>query len=140
MSVNGCVFNQTGGNALMLSNNVVDTRISDNEFVFIGDSAIAALGSSDRIFSTARTYPNRVVIQYNHIHEVGIFGKQTSCYFQAIASNVSVLDNLCYNGPRAGLNYNDGHGGNNHIEGNLVFGMVVRRVPLSLILCHAHAH
>ena len=56
--------------------------------------------------------------------QVGVFGKQTSCYFQAVASNISLIDNLCYNGPRAGLNYNDGHGGNNHIEGNLVFNMV----------------
>jgi hypothetical protein len=27
-------------------------------------------------------------------------------------------------GPRAGLNWNDGHGGNNVIEGNLIFNMV----------------
>ena len=44
----GNVFNQTGGNAVMLSNNVVDTEVLKNEFVYIGDSAIAALGSTDR--------------------------------------------------------------------------------------------
>ena len=49
---------------------------------------------------------------------------QTSCYFQAIAANVTLRDNLCYNGPRAGINWNDGFAGNNRIEGNLVFNMV----------------
>ena len=108
----------------MLSNNVQDSAIVGNEFVHIGDSAIATLGSSDRIFATAPTYPNNILIKGNHIREVGVYGKQTSCYFQAVAANVSFVDNLCYNGPRAGLNYNDGHGGNNVVEGNLVFNMV----------------
>ena len=106
ITVVACTFNQTGGNALMLSNDVTDSAILENEFVHTGDSAIATLGTSDRIFATAPTYPNRIMIRGNHIHEVGVFGKQTSCYFQALASNVSLIDNLCYNGPRAGLNYN----------------------------------
>lgn len=124
VTVLGCTFNQTGGNAVMLSNDVTNSAILENEFVYTGDSAIATVGTSDRIFATAPTYPNRITIARNHIHEVGVYGKQTSCYFQALASNVSLIDNLCYNGPRAGFNYNDGHGGANHIEGNLVFNMV----------------
>ena len=103
VTVQGCTFNQTGGNAVMLSNDVTDSAILENEFVYTGDSAIATLGTSDRIFATTPTYPNRIMIRGNHIHEVGVYGKQTSCYFQALASNVSLIDNLCYNGPRAGL-------------------------------------
>ena len=127
VTVKGCSFNQTGGNALMLSNNVQDSAVTDNEFVHTGDSAIATLGSSDMIFGTEPTYPNRITIARNHIREVGICtllcrrhppsrpaptelsdcalaadGKQTSCYFQALASNISFVDNVCYNGPRAG--------------------------------------
>ena len=70
ITVAACTFNQTGGNALMLSNDVTDSAILDNEFVYTGDSAIATLGSSDRIFATEPTYPNRVMIARNHIHEV----------------------------------------------------------------------
>ena len=101
--------------------------MTENEFVHTGDSAIATLGSSDMIFGTEPTYPNRITIARNHIREVGVCtllcrrhppsrpaptelsdcalaadGKQTSCYFQALASNISFVDNLCYNGPRAG--------------------------------------
>ena len=72
VTVQGCSFNQTGGNALMLSNNVQDSAVTDNEFVHTGDSAIATLGSSDMIFGTEPTYPNRITIARNHIREVGI--------------------------------------------------------------------
>jgi len=120
----GCVFNQTGGNAVMFSNNVVNSSITDNEFVYTGDSAIAALGSTHTIFGTADTFPNGILIANNHIREIGVFGKQTSCYFQALAANVTLRDNLCYNGPRAGININDGFAGNNLMEGNLVLNMV----------------
>jgi hypothetical protein len=37
----------------MLSNDVRDSTVVENEFIHTGDSAIAALGSSDRIFGTA---------------------------------------------------------------------------------------
>ena len=33
-------------------------------------------------------------------------------------------DNLCYNGPRAGINWNDGFAGGSTVAGNLVFNMV----------------
>ena len=82
--------------------------------------------SRPRIFATKATFPNRILISNNHIREVGIYGdlsretlvaraaaltgstlvslcvlagKQTSCYFQALAANITVTDNLCYNGP-----------------------------------------
>ena len=34
----------------MFSNNVVDSGVTHSEFVHIGDSAVATLGSTDRIF------------------------------------------------------------------------------------------
>jgi hypothetical protein len=36
------------------------------------------LGSTDTIFGTAATFPNRITIANNHMREIGIFGKQTS--------------------------------------------------------------
>jgi len=58
------------------------------------------------------------------MHEIGVFGKQTSCYIQSLAYRTTLKDNVCYNGPRAGINFNDGFGGGNLVEGNLVFNMV----------------
>jgi hypothetical protein len=51
---------------------------------------------------TNPTYPDNNTISANHIHDIGLYGKQTSCYFQAITANTTLKDNLCYNGPRAG--------------------------------------
>eukprot|EP01048_Picozoa_sp_COSAG05_P010669 COSAG05_NODE_954_length_6442_cov_451.572915_7_plen_59_part_00 len=57
------------------------------------------------MFGAAPTFPNRILIAHNHIHEIGIFGKQTSCYFSALSANITLKDNACYNGPRAGFNW-----------------------------------
>jgi hypothetical protein len=34
------------------------------------------------------------------------------------------VDNVMFNGPRAGICFNDGYGGGDLVEGNLVFNMV----------------
>merc|ERR1719337_839874 len=60
----------------------------------------------------------------NWIEEIGIYMKQTSCLFKAIAGNNTVRGNVCYNGPRAGFNWNDGMPGGDLVEGNVIFNMV----------------
>jgi len=77
-----------------------------------------------QINGTQKTQPVNNLISNNHMHEIGVYGKQTSCYFQSLAYRTTVKDNVCYNGPRAGINFNDGFGGGNTVEGNLVFNMV----------------
>jgi len=124
VDISNCTFDQVGGNGVLLSNNVDSSSVSNNEFVYCGDSGIVTVGSSNGIDGTAKTYPSNNVISTNHIHEIGIYGKQTSCYFQALAQNTTFEDNLCYNGPRAGINWNDGFAGGNLLKGNLVFNMV----------------
>lgn len=124
ITVTGCRFNQTGGNGIILSNHVVTSEISHNEFVHTGDSAIVLLGSSDRIFGLDKTFPFQNVVRKNHVHDYGTYGKQTSCIFQALAGNTTFVDNVCYNGPRAHVNWNDGFYGNNWLEGNLLFNAV----------------
>jgi len=118
------LFDQVGGNALFLSNYVENSTIIYNEFVWPGDSAVAAVGSSQAIDGTHNTQPVNNLIVNNHMHEIGVFGKQTSCYIQSLAYKTTLKDNVCYNGPRAGINFNDGFGGGNLVEGNLVFNMV----------------
>ena len=81
----GCVFNQTGGNGLLLEGNATASSVRGNEFVHTGDSAIVSLGSTSGVDGTAATFPDRNQISANHIHEYGVYGKQTSCYFQALS-------------------------------------------------------
>jgi len=100
VAVAGCTFDQVGGNGLLLSNHVVGAQVTDCEFVHSGDSAIILLGATNGIDGSAPTYPNGNTIARNHMHEVGVYGKQTSCIGLQLAANTTMLDNVCYNGPR----------------------------------------
>lgn len=124
INIVNCTFNQTGGNGVIFSNHVQSSVIADSEFVYIGDSAIIFLGSTTGVDGTGPTYPNQNTIARNHIHEVGIYGKQTSCFGQQLSANTTMVDSICYNGPRAGINWNDGFGGSHYVARNLVFNAV----------------
>jgi hypothetical protein len=117
VDITGCIFDQIGGNGVLLSNAARDCQVTGNEFVQCGDSAVVSIGSSVGVDGTAQTYPARNLIANNHMHEIGVYGKQTSCYFQALGQNNTVANNLCYNGPRAGINWNDGFAGGSTVSG-----------------------
>merc|ERR1712139_142034 len=53
--------------------------------------------------------------------EVGLYEKQSSFFVQAKTAKSRVLSNVFFNGPRAGINANDGFGGGDEIAYNLVF-------------------
>ena len=90
----------------------------------IGDTAIALVGSVGTATGdgTAPTVPARNVITLNHVHEVGITGKGQAGYFQSLAYGNAVDANVMYNGPRAGVEFNDGYGGGYRVASNLLFG------------------
>ena len=119
-----CRFDSPGGNALFLSNYIRNAAVQDSEFKYTGDSAIAAVGSVDLIDGTNGNQPRGITIIGNLVHEIGIYGKQTSAFIQALACQTEIRDNVFFNGPRAGINFNDGFGGGNSVENNLIFNMV----------------
>lgn len=123
VAVAGCTFTEVGGNAVLLSNHVANASIVANEMVRLGDSGVVLVGSSVRDDGSAPTYPSGNLIGFNLIHEVGVYGKQTSCVFLA-KSNATIRGNVCFNGPRAGINFNDGFVGGNIMGHNLVWNMV----------------
>ena len=53
--------------------------------------------------------------------EVGLYEKQSSFYVQAKTAQSTISGNVFFNGPRAGINANDGFGGGDEISHNLVF-------------------
>ena len=122
--VQNCLFFSPGGNGLFLSNYVRNAVIEGNEFVYVGDSAIAAAGSAKLIDGTLENQPRGNQIISNLVREIGIWGKETSAYFQGVSCQTTLMGNVFFNGPRAGINFNDGFGGGNLLEHNLVFNMV----------------
>jgi hypothetical protein len=122
--VESCLFDGPGGNGLLLSNYVRDTLIQRNEFVRSGDSAIVSLGTVQENDGTDGNQPRGVEIVENLAHEIGIWGKQTGFYYHGLSAQVVLKNNVAFNGPRAGINLNDGFGGGHEISGNLIFNMV----------------
>lgn len=57
----------------------------------------------------------------NYVSELGHYQKQSAAWFQAKTAQTTLRGNVFFNGPRAGINFNDGFGGGNVIEHNLVF-------------------
>ena len=55
--VQSCLFDSPGGNGLFLSNYVRDAVIEGNEFVWVGDNAIVAVGSTQLIDGTDGNQP-----------------------------------------------------------------------------------
>ena len=66
-------------------------------------------------------HPRFNLVLRNSAREVGLFEKQSSFYIQAKTAQSTLEGNVFFNGPRAGINANDGFGGGDEIAHNLVF-------------------
>ena len=122
------IFERLDGNAIMVSGYNRNTTIQYNEFVWIGDSAIAQWGYTSGTDipgmgwdGTDGNQPQYSRILYNFIHELGIWEKQSSFYFQAKSCQNLIKGNIFFNGPRAGVNFNDGFGGGSNLTENILF-------------------
>mmetsp|Transcript_6076 Transcript_6076/g.11612 ORF Transcript_6076/g.11612 Transcript_6076/m.11612 type:complete len:955 (+) Transcript_6076:182-3046(+) len=122
--VEACKFDQLGGNGVVWSNHVADSSVCDSELTRLGDSGVVSVGKANWLYGTKSTFPIRNKVVGNHIHDLGVYGKQTSCYFQAISAEAEIANNVCYNGPRSGINLNDGFFGRQQLHNNLIFNMV----------------
>jgi hypothetical protein len=118
------VWDGVGGNGLYLHRYNRHTTIAENEFAHTGDSAIAASGYANFTDATLGDFPYENHITGNHFHDIGVYGKQVSAFFQTLACRNTISGNVMYNGPRAAINFNEGFCGGNLIEKNLIFNMV----------------
>ena len=123
-TVMNCLFDAPGGNALFISRYAHDVAIHHNEIVWSGDSGIVIVGEAELIDGTNGNQPRAVTVVGNLVHENGVFGKQTSAYVQSLSCQNKISGNVFFNGPRAGINFNDGFGGGNLVANNLVFNHV----------------
>ena len=124
VNISNCLFYSPGGNGLLLNNYVRGAVIEGNEFVWVGDNAIVAVGSAQLMDGTDGNQPRGTKVIGNLVHEVGVFGKQVCAYVQSLACETELIGNVFFNGPRAGINFNDGFGGGNVVKNNLIFNFV----------------
>ena len=133
--IDSCLVTRIDGNAVMLSGYNRGMQILKNEFVWIGDSVMASWGYSmpvggndsalaqykSGIDGTGGEQPHGTQVIQNFIHELGHFEKQSSPWFQAKTSGTLLKQNIAFNMPRAGINFNDGFGGGNEVTENLLW-------------------
>ena len=120
-------INMVDGHGGTISGYNRNTTFKENHFSWVGGSAIVSWGRTDdeideKAFSgMGENWPRWNLIEHNMVREVGHFEKQNSFYVQAKTAQSTIRNNLFFNGPRAGVNYNDKFGGGDVLEGNLIF-------------------
>jgi len=139
VTVEHCLFERNDGNGVMISGYSRNSTVRGNEFHLMGENGIVSWGYTADFPGANRSvpipatqggdardgnHPQGNLIESNYFHEIGHFQKQVSCYFQAQTQRSTLRNNICFNGPRAGFNFNDGMGGGNLLESNLIFNMV----------------
>jgi hypothetical protein len=124
--IQGCLFTKLDCNAISINGYNRHATIDKNEFVWLGLGAIASWGREPKDLTklndgTGGEQPRYTVATNNFVHEIGHIQKQSSFYFQAITALATIQNNIVFNIPRAGINFNDGFGGGAEISDNLLF-------------------
>eukprot|EP00111_Clytia_hemisphaerica_P003098 TCONS_00008789-protein len=122
--IEGCTFHSPGGNGIFAYQYNRNLVISHNTMFRLGDNGIVLVGESRLMDGSVGNQPRGTQILYNIISENGIWGKQTYPFVQSVACQTHLEGNIFFSGPRAGLNFNDGFGGGNSVQSNLLFNFV----------------
>ena len=137
--VDNNLITRVDGNGVFVSNYNRNVTVSNNELSWIGDSAMASWGSTGPCLNgncsmkvpygvgpdgRGGNQPRGTTVVGNLVREIGIWQKQSSMWFQAVTSGTTLSQNVHFNGPRAGVNFNDGFGGGDVMEGNLLANCV----------------
>lgn len=109
------------GNGVFVSGYTRDVTIADNEFSWIGCSPMAGWGYTNENDGMDGQQPRYTSILRNYVHEFGHYEKQSSFWFQAKTCLTRIEGNVVFNGPRAGINFNDGFGGGTNVTQNLIY-------------------
>jgi len=133
--IDSSLFSRLDGIGVFITGYNRNLTISNNTFEWLGSSSIAAWGDTSYSLNANQSrsiqwprgpdardgnQPRGTRIIGNIVHDIGIFEKQSSFYFQAAVAQSLIKDNVHFNGPRAGINFNDGMGGGDEITENLL--------------------
>jgi len=140
VTINNCTFERLDGNAVMFSGYNRNATVQNSDFAYIGGNAMAAWGYTNEtatdpgrpgialtgypaagVDGTDGEHPRYTNVISNTVREVGMYEKQSSFFIQAKTAQSNIQGNVFFNGPRAGINANDGFGGGDNIGHNLVF-------------------
>ena len=121
VAITNNTFTKLDTNAVFLSGYNQHTAIVQNNFRWLGQSAIASWGRPIDGDGTNGEFPRYTLVEANWVHEIGHLQKQSSFYFQAETAEATLRNNIVFNIPRAAINFNDGFGGGAELTQNLLF-------------------
>ena len=141
-SVEGCSFDAVGGNAVFISNYARRDTIRDCTVAEAGDSAFCIVGNLAAVRSPSTwqkqlrdvpdktpgpaspNHPADCLVANNHVHHIGVFGKQVAGVFISMAEKITVSHNTIHDVPRAAICINDGSWGGHVVEFNDLYNTV----------------
>lgn len=121
ITLSGNLFTRLDGNAVFLSGYTRNVTIDRNEFVWLGESAVATWGFTNGVDASKGLQPWFTAFTNNICHEIGMYEKQVSCYFAATSASALIQNNIMYNMPRAAVNFNDDMAGGSKMAFNLIW-------------------
>ena len=121
VTIQGNTFFRTDANAVMVAAYNRNATVADNEFAFIGMTAVATFGSTVQDDGTGATQPFGTVIAYNVAREIGQYQLQSSLWFSSRSTLTRAEGNVVFNVPRAAININDAFGGGNNMTALSLF-------------------
>lgn len=142
ISLNNCEFRALGGNAVLIDGHAENCTITNSTFHLNGASDILILGHQSAVRSAStwadtlttvedripgpqtEDYPRHITISGNTMTQMGRHEKQTAAVNISMARSITVSHNTIHDGPRAGININDGTWGGHLIQGNSIWNMV----------------
>jgi hypothetical protein len=129
--ISRCSFSYLGGNGIFVSGYSRSTEFSYNAFFALGGTAMAFVGNPR--FDTTTPYdmraetrfPQAALVSYTWVRNVGLVIKQSAPVFISIANRVSVSNCVFHEGPRSGVNINDGFLGGHVVADSVMFNLVL---------------
>ena len=104
-TVRNSLFSRCDGTGVSINGYARATTIDANEFVWMGEGAVASWGKTNGVDATDMALPLGTRMTSNICREIGHYEKQVSCYFEAVSGEAYIADNIFYNMPRAGINF-----------------------------------
>jgi|EP01043_Picozoa_sp_COSAG02_P016752 hypothetical protein len=96
VEVTGCKFERLDGQAVLLDGYNRDATFARNTFYLLGGSGVVLWGYETNGDGTDGNQPRRTTVTENFCHEIGIYQKQSSCYFHAVSAQSTVTHNLFF--------------------------------------------
>lgn len=96
--IDACNFSRCDGNGIMISGYHRGLRITGSNFEWLGASAMASWGRTHFEDATAGNVPIGTTVVGNICREIGLWEKQSSCWFQAKTGSTLLHSNVFYNG------------------------------------------